>query len=493
MEVATLIFLSSGLFLGWSLGANHLGNVFGTAVGTRMITFMTAAVLCSVFVILGSVISGAGAAGTLVKLGAVNALAGAFMIALSGALAVYWMTKFGMPVSTTETLVGAIIGWNLFTGFLIDIDSVVKIVLTWVVCPFLSAIISMLYFKLTTYLLRKIRPHLLRQDAYTRLGLIVAGSFGAYSLGANNIGNVMGIFIPVSPFTDFRFGDAFTFSSVQQLFLLGGVAIAVGVLTYSRKVIHTVGHRLFNLTPVAAWVVVMAHSTVLFLFASEGLEHMLAEAGLPTIPLVPVSSSQAVVGSVIGIGLVQGARRIRWRIVVNIASAWITSPVIAGVVCFVGLFIVQNVFNQQVARPVVYALSDTVLTRLEADGVDVGPVRDLTGRRFYSPAGLSDALDQRVSLDHATLKKFVTYAEVDTLVIDDAKFDGLDGGLLTAEQRAAVARLAGRTFTHRWMFDEALMRESDAWKPLPQTKVNKLYNRDLEEKRRALYALFRIE
>ena len=67
MEPAIFIFLASGLFLGWSLGANDAANVFGTAVGTRMVTFATAALICSVFVILGAVISGAGAAHTLGK------------------------------------------------------------------------------------------------------------------------------------------------------------------------------------------------------------------------------------------------------------------------------------------------------------------------------------------------------------------------------------------------------------------------------------------
>ena len=69
MDVAVLIFLSSGLFLGWSLGANDAANVLGTAVGTRMVRFTTAALICSVFVILGAVVSGAGAAHTLGKLG----------------------------------------------------------------------------------------------------------------------------------------------------------------------------------------------------------------------------------------------------------------------------------------------------------------------------------------------------------------------------------------------------------------------------------------
>ena len=82
MEIAIFIFLSSGLFLGWSLGANDAANVFGTAVGTRMVRFTTAAFICSAFVILGAVISGAGASHTLGKLGAVNALAGVEMLLL---------------------------------------------------------------------------------------------------------------------------------------------------------------------------------------------------------------------------------------------------------------------------------------------------------------------------------------------------------------------------------------------------------------------------
>ena len=69
MEIAVLIFLSSGLFLGWSLGANDASNVFGTAVASRMISFTTAAVVCSVFIVLGAVFSGAGAAHGLGALG----------------------------------------------------------------------------------------------------------------------------------------------------------------------------------------------------------------------------------------------------------------------------------------------------------------------------------------------------------------------------------------------------------------------------------------
>ncbi len=209
-----LIFLSSGLFLGWALGANDAANVFGTAVATRMVNFTTAAIICSIFVILGAVFSGAGAAQTLGKLGAVNALPGAFMAAFAAALAVYLMTKAGLPVSTSQAIVGAIIGWNFFTNTLTDTVTLTKIISTWVVCPVLAAICSAIIFKCTVMVVRWAKIHLLRIDAYTRLGLILAGAFGSYSLGANNIANVMGVFISSSPFSDISIGTLFTLTSV---------------------------------------------------------------------------------------------------------------------------------------------------------------------------------------------------------------------------------------------------------------------------------------
>ena len=347
-EFSILIFLSSGLFLGWALGANDAANVFGTAVGTKMIPWLTAAIICSVFLLLGAVVSGAGAAHTLGKLGAISTPAGAFMTALSAALAVYSMTKAGLPVSTTQAIVGGIVGWNLFSDKATDAATLTTILSTWFICPLLSAGIAVALYSATTAYLRYSKLHLLRIDAYTRVGLIIAGAFGAYSLGANNIANVVGVFVPSSPFQDLTVADAFTISAAQQLFLLGGIAICVGVLTYSKGVMMTVGSSLGRISPVAAWVAVTSHSIVLFVFASKGLETWLAGNGLPTIPLVPVSSSQATVGAVVGIAVLKGMAGIRWRLLSKIMLGWVVTPFLAGVICFVGLFFLQNVFAQRV-------------------------------------------------------------------------------------------------------------------------------------------------
>lgn len=349
MDYAFLFFLSSGLFLGWSLGANDAANIFGTAVGTKMVRFKTAATIASVFIAIGAVYAGGGTSGTLGELGSVNAIAGSFMTALSAAITVYWMVSSGLPVSTTQAIVGAIIGWNFYSGKPTDISIVSKIVSTWIVCPALSAAFAVTIYFIVKFLLKHCRIHLIRLDFYTRVGLILTGAFGAYALGANNIANVMGAFVDSNPFSAITIGKI-TISGVQVLFLLGAVAISVGVFTYSHKVMKTIGNDLMSMSPQIAWIVVFSQSLVLFIFSSQGLHNFLLNNGLPAIPLVPVSCSQAVIGAVFGIGLAKGGQDIKWGTLGHIAAGWVTTPVIAGIVCFISLFFLENVFHLAVYK-----------------------------------------------------------------------------------------------------------------------------------------------
>lgn len=343
-----LFFLSSGLFLGWSLGANDAANVFGTAVASRMIKFTTAALICSVFVVIGAVIGGAGASHTLGKLGAINTLAGAFTVALAAALTVLIMTRAQLPVSTSQSIVGSIIGWNFFSGVDTDIAVVSKIVGTWIFCPILAMVFAIIIFFIVKIVVENSKIHLFRLDSYTRIALIVVGAFGSYSLGANNIANVMGVFVSSSPFKTFNLGNVITISNAQQLFFVGSIAIAVGVFTYSRRVMDTVGSSIYTLSPLAALVVVSSASLVLFVFSSAELQTLLINLGLPTIPLVPVSSSQAVVGAVIGIGVAKGGRNLHLDVIGRISFGWICTPLISAVMSFLALFFMQNVFMNQV-------------------------------------------------------------------------------------------------------------------------------------------------
>lgn len=344
MDYSFLFFISSGLFLGWSLGANDAANIFGTAVGTKMVKFRTAAIIASVFVMLGAVYAGSGASNTLGDLGSINAIAGAFMTALAAAITVYWMVYSGLTVSTTQAIVGAIVGWNLYSGTPTDISTLSKIVSTWVLCPALSGGFAIVIYFAVRWAIKHSRIHLVSLDFYTRVALIVTGAFGAYALGANNIANVMGAFVDANPFKDITVSK-FTFNKTQVLFFMGSIAISVGIFTYSHKVMATIGKNIMSMSPQVAWIVVFSQSLVLFIFSSQSLQNFLIDMNLPPIPLVPVSSSQAVIGSVIGIGIAKGGHEIKWGTLGRIALGWVTTPLVACLICFISLFFLENVFH----------------------------------------------------------------------------------------------------------------------------------------------------
>ena len=343
----TLLFLTSGLFLGWSLGANDAANIFGTAIGTRMVRFRLAAIIAGIFVIIGAVAQGAGANEILGDLGSVSTLGAAFTVALAAALTVFWMTRLSLPVSTSQAIVGSIIGWNFYTNNPTDLGVLTKIVATWISGPILGGIFAVLLFMLLQLATRKVSLHLIYKDVITRVGLVIVGAFGAYSLGANNIANVMGVFTHSIQLTPLDFGWL-VIGSKQQLFFIGGIAIAIGIATYSRHVMNTVGRSLMPLTPEAALIIVLAQSLVLFIFSSQTLSNTIASIGLPSIPLVPVSSSQVVIGAIIGIGLYKGGREIKLNILGSISLGWIATPIAAGILSFFMLFFMNNVFKQEV-------------------------------------------------------------------------------------------------------------------------------------------------
>lgn len=340
-------FLTSGLFLGWSLGANDAANIFGTAVGSKMIRFRTAAITAGIFVIIGATMQGSGTTATLSHLGSVDAVAGAFTVALSAAIVIFLMTRALLPVSTTQAIVGAIIGWNLFTGHKTDMDLLFTIITTWVVSPVLGAIFSAFFYLLLRALLKRLQIHLVILDVYIKWALIIVGAFGAYSLGANNIANVMGVFAGSAPDILIDLG-LFTLNGLQVLFLLGGIAIALGILTYSKGLMMKVGNGIMALSAEAAIVTVFSQAVVLFLFSSTSISELLKSIGLPPIPLVPVSSSQVIVGSIIGIGLVKGVNEIKFKTIRGIVAGWVLTPVTAGLLSFLSLFFVKNLFNLNV-------------------------------------------------------------------------------------------------------------------------------------------------
>jgi len=378
-----LFFLTSGLFLGWSLGANDASHIFGSAVGSKMVTFRKAAIIASVFFILGAVIQGSGTSHTLDKLGAINAIGGSFTLALAAAITIYMMTKFALPISTTQAIVGAIIGWNFFTGNHTDSKTLENIVFAWIAGPVMGAVFAILLYIILKKFKKSTKIHLIRFEAYIKTGLILVGAFGAYCLGANNIANVMGVFVSAFHFQDLNLW-IFTLNSAQQLFLLGGLACAAGIITYSWKVMNTIGNNILELSSEAALVVVLAQALVLFIFSSTSLSNLCVRAGLPPVPMVPVSSSQVIVGCIIGIGIYKGARNINFKVLGEIGLGWVISPLSSGLLTFFLLFFMKNIFGINVGSKA----SETISTIEPATIATMPEQADVSGIIKYFLLGL---------------------------------------------------------------------------------------------------------
>ncbi len=298
--------IASGIYLGWALGANDASNVFGTAVASRMLRFWTAAVLAAVFICVGAVLDGRAGMETYADLSRTT-LSTAFIVSLVAALTVTAMTYLQLPVSTSQAVVGALIAVGLFNRH-VEWGILVKVVICWVGTPLGAMAVAIALYLLIGQVFNRLGLNMFQYDLVLRGGLVVAGSYGAYALGANNVANVTGPFV----------GDAVL--SMEWACVIGGLSIALGVLTFSRGVMLTVGRGLVKLDAFSAFIVVLAEGITVHFYAIVG---------------VPVSTSQAVVGGVLGIGIVKGVKTVNRRVLRNILLAWLTTPVVSLAVTYV--------------------------------------------------------------------------------------------------------------------------------------------------------------
>ena len=303
-----MLILLGGIYLGGALGSNDAANVFGTAVASRIITFRRAALICAAAVIIGAVLQGERGIDTLSELTSQTTTT-VVIVSVSAAIVVTLMTFLGLPISTSQAVVGAIAGVGLATNN-IDWAALVKVVLSWVSTPIGAMLLAIVFSRLLSLFFRHVRMGILTRDNLLFSGLVVVGIYGSYALGANNVANVTGVFSGQIP------GLSDTY-----LAAIGGGAIALGVLTFSRRVMMSVGSSLVTLNAQTAFIAVLSMAVTVHIFALIG---------------VPVSTSQGIVGGVIGVGLMHGVHTVRFRMLRNIAVGWLMTPVLALVLSAAG-------------------------------------------------------------------------------------------------------------------------------------------------------------
>lgn len=306
--LARFLPMGGGLYLGWSLGANDAANVFGTAVGTHIIGFRRAAGFCALMVVVGAVLQGGEGIETLSGITG-QTVTTAVLVSVAAALTGTFMTLRRIPISTSQAVVGAILGIGLATRDT-DYGELGKVVLCWVGTPLGAMAFAMVFYKVMAVVLRRLPMSLLTRDKLLWAGLYIVGMYGSYALGANNVANTTGMFSGLVEGVNDR-----------HLAAIGGVAIAAGVLTYSKRVMLSVGQGVMRLDAFTAFVAVLSMSATVHIFAMVG---------------VPVSTSQGIVGAIFGIGILRGGHVLRFKALRDIVIGWVMTPAIALVLSAAG-------------------------------------------------------------------------------------------------------------------------------------------------------------
>ena len=291
----------------------------GTAVGCGIISFRNAVILVGLFCILGALLQGQYVLKTIGK-GIVkddlNYLA-VILALLSSGFFVTLATFYRIPTSTSQAIVGGVVGIGLALGAEIDLAKFIYIVESWILCPILVMVLAFTLMHLLNFILRKFESRtFMMQHVMGRLA-IVSACYTAYAMGANHAGTAVG---PIANLGIVR---------ADILLLIGGLSIALGAATYGKKVADTVGKGITPLDIPSAFVAQISSAFGMHFFSMLG---------------IPVSTSSAIVGAVVGVGLVKGMKAIKKRTITIIFLGWFLTPTFAAAAAFLLYKFVKAVF-----------------------------------------------------------------------------------------------------------------------------------------------------
>ena len=391
-----------GFYMAWNIGANDVANSMAPAVGAKAITIRQAVFIAGILNILGATFIGSHVTNTIRK-GIVSteiladphvALIGALSALLAAALWVSFATWKSLPVSTTHSIVGAMIGFGIMAGgfSVIKWDKLAAVAMSWIISPFFSIIIAFIMFKLIVRLILsrknqfaksiKLSPYFVGITLFviilsflfkTPLGkklsietpsalaisLILSIIFGiickhllshfikekststaenifkriqigtccyvALAQGANDVANAIG---PLAVIYFIVKTGKVGVSVPVPLFLLffGGIGIACGIAMAGHRVMDTIGTKITTLSNSRGFAVEFAAATTVLVASKMGL---------------PVSTTHAAVGGVLGVGLARGIEAVNFRIIFKIMLYWILTVPAAALTSMVIFKILQ--------------------------------------------------------------------------------------------------------------------------------------------------------
>ncbi len=298
----------AALFMAWAIGANDSAKAVGTAVGSEVIGFKQAVLLIGIFTSLGAILGHSAVSGTVSNLAEGMNLTEIGLVLFSAAIAVTVASLRGIPISTTQSIIGGLLGASIKLGIPVQWHVFGKIALAWVLSPLTAALLAIIIYNLYSHLLGKM--HEMAKIELTQKWLVfISASFAAFNLGTNELSNVIGLSQVLG------FGEYFK--------IVLAMSLTFGALSFSYEVIMTVGKDISPLGPTSAFSSQLGSSLAVSLANSFGL---------------PVSSGQAVVGAVAGVGTYKG-ERVNTHLLFGIVRSWITAPLISGILAYIFLTI----------------------------------------------------------------------------------------------------------------------------------------------------------
>ncbi len=302
-EIVSVIALMASVFMGISIGASSVAAAFGPVNSARSANVLRSALLAGIFAFLGAVLQGGSVTsrvGSGLLQGEIVTMQAAAIL-LVGAALVLASVYFDYPMPTAFTVVGAVVGAGIGFGNPVRWGSLSEVVGYWLLIPPLAAILG--------YTIAKVLRHTISKqenEKVMRYLLLAAGSYVAYTAGANSVGLAVG---PLGT----------VISSTSALLLLGGISILIGSWLYSPKIIRAVSFDYSNIGPRRS-------------IAALGTSALLAQIGI--FLGIPISFNEAVIAAVIGSGMVEGRSNIERRKMLRTVAAWIGAFLLAGLLTF---------------------------------------------------------------------------------------------------------------------------------------------------------------
>jgi len=341
MDLLVIAIILAGLYMAWNIGANDLANAMGTSVGTGALTIKQVIVIAAVFEFLGAVFFGKRVTSTIAKgivpidmissihpdivvLGMLAAiLAASFWITLA--------TFYNLPVSTSHSIVGSVLGFGLIAAYngTISFSDIHWAVLLKIVASLVhisgswSLFLPFLIFSLIRSLyLHRASDMPAVEKKFIFLQLITA-CYIAFAHGSNDVANAIG---PLSAALNVL---GVTGAEIPiWVLIMGGLGMVIGMATWGYKVVETIGSKITELTPTRGFSAQFATASVVLLHSYSSL---------------PISTTHTLVGSVIGVGLAGGLAAVDLSVIWRIISSWIATVPIAALtsaIIFVGLEVI---------------------------------------------------------------------------------------------------------------------------------------------------------